>query len=158
MAFFSYARNGRVLLVRTVTERAAESSLILCAVGFMVFGLAVGAMGHPAYGVLTALLGVACLTILFLDVRLHVERAGNLRVKHVLFGRLPVAWSTFASGTWKLSVVAGRDDWNPEGPHPWQLVIRGDQGRQIAPYAFLRKEGALRLRQRILAFLQDSPF
>ena len=62
---------------------------------------------------------------------------------------------TFAAGTWKVNVVQG-GDW-AEGINPWHFVIEG-QDRSAAPYAFPLKQGAVRLRQRVLAFVKDSPF
>lgn len=155
MATFSYSRDGQILFIKTLAQHGAEMPLSFCAAGFIVLGLATVALGEAAFGVMTVMLGLACLAVLSLDTRLHIRRSGDLRVRHTLFGLVVLFRKTFAAGTWKVNVVQGAE-W-AEGICPWHFVIQGD-GRTAVPYAFPKKQGAVRLRQRILAFVDDSPF
>ena len=154
MATFSYSRDGQVLFIRTPSQHGVEMPLAFCAAGFIILGLATVALAEPAVGVMMMILGLACLAVLFVDTRLHIRRSGDLRLRHTLFGLFVLGRRTFAAGTWKVNVVQDTD-WD-EGVHPWQFVIEGE-GRSAVLYAFPRKQGAVRLRQRILAFVNDSP-
>ena len=156
MATFSYSRDGQYLLIRTLAQHGAEMPLSFCAAGFIILGLATAALGELAIGAMTAALGVACLAILFVDTRIQIRRSGDLRIRHTLFGALSLSRRSFDAGTWQLKVVQG-EEW-AEGIRPWHFVIKDDGGRAAVPYAFPQKQGAIRLRQRILAFVEDSPY
>ena len=155
MATFSYSADGQSLSIRSLTQDGVEMPLSFCASGFIILGLATVALGEPLCGALMMILGIGCLAVLFVDTRLHIRRAGDLRIRHTLFGVLLFGRRTFAAGTWKVNVVQG-GDW-AEGINPWHFVIEG-QDSSAAPYAFPLKQGAVRLRQRVLAFVKDSPF
>lgn len=156
MASFSYSRDGQTLFIKTLAQHGAEMPLSFCAAGFIVLGLATAVLGEIAVGAMTVALGVACLAILFVDTRIQIRRSGDLRVRHTLFGALSLFRRTFQAGTWQLKVVPG-SEW-AEGIRPWHFVIKDEEGRSAVPYHFPRKQGAVRLRQRILAFVDDSPF
>ena len=156
MATFSYSRDGQTLFIKTLAQHGAELPLSFCAAGFIILGLATAAFGEIALGAMMATLGVACLVILFLDTRVQIRRSGDLRVRHTLFGAFSFFRRNFEAGTWQLKVIQGNEF--AEGIRPWHFVIKDEGGRSAVPYAFPRKQGAVRLRQRILAFLDDSPF
>jgi len=156
MATFSYSRDRKTLVIKPLAQHGAEMPLSFCAAGFIIFGLATAALGQNLVGAMTVVLGCACLGILFVETRIQIRRSGDLRVRHTLFGTFSLFGRSFGAGTWQLKIVPG-PDW-AEGIRPWHFVIKDQSGRSAVPYAFPRKQGAVRLRQRILAFLDDSPF
>ncbi len=154
MATFSYSRDGKHLIIRTLTPGGTEMPLAFCASGFSILGLIMYGLGEPLLGLMTGALGVVSLGILMFDTRVEVLRSGELHVLRTLVG-LRFFQRRFAAGSWRVNVVAG-DEW-AEDLASWNFVIQGEQ-RVMVPYAFPKKQGAVRVKQRVLAFLDDSPF